>query len=120
MQPPKTDGNFQNGDDLQGSLRSLGAMGEETGLIELLTAMNTAGALAFRWETIDGAPVRVWFARTSSGFADYIFPIVDDLNALVAERFLEGLAVFTLRGHPHPQIWWRREARPNTGNGKPY
>ncbi len=108
----------QNREMLQNSLRSLRGEIKNAELIDLLADMNAAGALVLRQQA-STAPELLWFATGHAGFADRLFELEDDLDALLVELFMDGTIAFTVREHPESHIWWHTDARLDSGLRKP-
>lgn len=66
--------------------------------------MNREGAIAFYCGELD---TRWWFTDAGDNYADRIFPLEDDHRAHLAELFLLGQIVFSVRTAPPRGIEWR-------------
>ncbi len=81
-------------------------------IIDLLADMVRDGALGFRWETVDGQPIRIWYAQRPKPYADHPLDLQDETSAAVAELFITGELVFAVFPSSPKAVHWRQNFRP--------
>src|ERR1700674_4123506 len=57
-------------------------------IIDLLADVVRDGALGVRWETVDGQPIRIWYAQRAKPYADHPLDLQDETGAAIEGVFL--------------------------------
>ena len=81
-------------------------------IIDLLADVVRDGALGFNWETVDGQPIRIWYAQRANPDADHPLSLQDETSAAVAELFITGELVFAIFPSSPQAFHWRQNFRP--------
>jgi hypothetical protein len=77
-------------------------------VIDLLAEMVRDGALGFRWESVDGRPIRIWYAQRAEPYVDRPLSLLQEACAAIAELFINGELVFAIFPSSPQAVHWRK------------